>query len=192
MSKQSGQCVRERATTTMKMYLHALIVLLAASSDAFTISAPSQRRQSNSAAIFMTSTTTTEADPLGLPAELRKITDAFNQVGDDSMRHKQLLYMADQLPKISPEKCTPENKVPGCLSTVFVDGTARWDDEKQEYVIDYVGECDGLLTKGLVALLARYVFHFILSFLRPCSLSLIPHSCTVEDCRGRQRKRSNQ
>ena len=99
--------------------------------------------------------TETEVDPLGLPAELRKITDAFSKVNDDSLRHKQLLYMANNLPIIAGEKCTPENKVPGCLSTVYVDGSATWSDEKQDYVIDYVGECDGLLTKGLVALLVR-------------------------------------
>mmetsp|Transcript_17592 Transcript_17592/g.25413 ORF Transcript_17592/g.25413 Transcript_17592/m.25413 type:complete len:327 (+) Transcript_17592:17-997(+) len=104
---------------------------------------------------WMSTEEQTETDPLGLPPELRKITNAFARVDDHTLRHKQLLYMANQLPIISPEKCTPENKVPGCLSTVFVDGTATWSDEKQGYVIDYVGECDGLLTKGLVALLVR-------------------------------------
>jgi hypothetical protein len=90
-----------------------------------------------------------------LPLELAKITDAFKSVGDDSLRHKQLLYMANQLPRIAPEKMIPENKVPGCLSTVYIDGSARWSEAKDDYVIDYVGESDGLLTKGLVALLVR-------------------------------------
>jgi sulfur transfer protein SufE len=49
------------------------------------------------------------------------------------------------------------NKVPGCLSTVYVDGTATYSNETQDYVVDFVGESDGLLTKGLVALLVRYV-----------------------------------
>lgn len=101
------------------------------------------------------SATKEEEDPLGLPTELRKITDAFAFVGDDQLRHKQLLYMANQMPAIDPSGCTPENKVPGCLSTVFVDGSAEWSDEKEGYVINYVGESDGLLTKGLVALLIR-------------------------------------
>ena len=93
--------------------------------------------------------------------ELDKITDAFKSVGDDSLRHKQLLYMANQLPRIAPEKMIPENKVPGCLSTVYIDGSARWSEAKDDYVIDYVGESDGLLTKGLVALLVRYVLEGI-------------------------------
>ena len=95
----------------------------------------------------------TETDRL--PPELAKITVAFKSVGDDSLRHKQLLYMANQLPLIAPEKMIPENKVPGCLSTVYIDGSARWSEEKGDYLIDYVGESDGLLTKGLVALLVR-------------------------------------
>ena len=90
-----------------------------------------------------------------LPPELAKITEAFKSVGDDSLRHKQLLYMANQLPLIAPDKMIPENKVPGCLSTVYIDGSARWSEEKGDFLIDYVGESDGLLTKGLVALLVR-------------------------------------
>jgi Fe-S metabolism associated domain len=90
-----------------------------------------------------------------LPLELSKLTNAFRSVGDDSLRHKQLLYMAGQLPKMDPKKMVPENKVPGCLSTVYIDGSTRWDEEKGDYVIDFVGDSDGLLTKGLVALLVR-------------------------------------
>uniref|UniRef100_A0A7S1GMQ2 Fe-S metabolism associated domain-containing protein n=1 Tax=Cyclophora tenuis TaxID=216820 RepID=A0A7S1GMQ2_CYCTE len=94
-------------------------------------------------------------DPLGLPEELRTITDAFALVGDDQKRHKQLLFMANQLPAMDPSGFLPENKVPGCLSTVFIDGTATWNEDKENYIIDFVGESDGLLTKGLVALLVR-------------------------------------
>jgi sulfur transfer protein SufE len=90
-----------------------------------------------------------------LPHELSKLTNAFRSVGDDSLRHKQLLYMAGQLPKMDPKKMIPENKVPGCLSTVYIDGSTRWDEDKGDYVIDFVGDSDGLLTKGLVALLVR-------------------------------------
>ena len=95
------------------------------------------------------------ADPLGLPEELRKITDAFASVDDDSLRHKQLLYMANQLEPLDPSKAVDTNKVPGCLSTVYVDGKALLDQESGEYVIEFVGDSDGLLTKGLVALLIR-------------------------------------
>eukprot|EP00521_Asterionellopsis_glacialis_P012441 CAMPEP_0195294518 /NCGR_PEP_ID=MMETSP0707-20130614/15234_1 /TAXON_ID=33640 /ORGANISM="Asterionellopsis glacialis, Strain CCMP134" /LENGTH=329 /DNA_ID=CAMNT_0040355513 /DNA_START=44 /DNA_END=1033 /DNA_ORIENTATION=+ len=98
-----------------------------------------------------------DEDPLGLTPELRKITNAFEMIGDDKLRYKQLLYMAGQLPALEhpAETMIPSNKVPGCLSTVYVDGTATFDTEKDAFTIDFVGDSDGLLTKGLVALLVR-------------------------------------
>ncbi len=62
--------------------------------------------------------------------------------------------MANQLKPMDPSLMIPENKVPGCLSTVYVECFPRKDDDGQT-VLDYVGESDGLLTKGLVALLVR-------------------------------------
>lgn len=99
--------------------------------------------------------TETDADPLGLTPELRKITDAFASIPDEKMRYKQLLFMANQLPPVDDAVRIPENKVPGCLSTVHVDCTAEMDEERGEQVVQYVGDSDGLLTKGLVALLVR-------------------------------------
>jgi hypothetical protein len=137
--------------------LTALVLLVDQSATAFSPIAASQHQSTTR--LFASTEESTSTDSLNLPAELRKITDAFANVGNDSLRHKQLLYMANLLPVISQDKMIPENKVPGCLSTVFVDGTATWSDEKEDYVIDFVGESDGLLTKGLVALLVRYVFY---------------------------------
>jgi sulfur transfer protein SufE/stress-induced morphogen len=106
------------------------------------------------------STTTTNSNAIlqSLTPELLKMTLAFRDIGDDKLRYKQLLYMAThQLPPLQhPEQVMiAANKVPGCLSTVYVDGTATYSKEKQDYVVDFVGESDGLLTKGLVALLVR-------------------------------------
>jgi sulfur transfer protein SufE/stress-induced morphogen len=86
---------------------------------------------------------------LNLTPELLKVTNAFESIGDDKLRYKQLLYMANQLKPIDPALQTPENKVPGCLSTVHIHATLV--DE----LVEYAGESDGLLTKGLVALLIR-------------------------------------
>jgi len=83
------------------------------------------------------------------------MTDAFASIPDEKMRYKQLLFMANQLPAISPDAMVPENKVPGCLSTVYVDAVMERDEERGEDVVKFLGESDGLLTKGLVALLVR-------------------------------------
>jgi sulfur transfer protein SufE/stress-induced morphogen len=92
-------------------------------------------------------------DPLGLTRELRKLTDAFESIGDDKLRYKQLLYMAGQLAPMDDALKTMENKVPGCLSTVHVHATL--DSTTEPSTIRYSGDSDGLLTKGLVALLVR-------------------------------------
>ena len=67
--------------------------------------------------------------------------------------------MAGQLKPLDPSLAIPENKVPGCLSTVYVHCTpeTKVDEEtgKKTVVLNYVGDSDGLLTKGLVALLIR-------------------------------------
>jgi sulfur transfer protein SufE/stress-induced morphogen len=90
---------------------------------------------------------------LGLTVELQKLTDAFHSIGDDKLRYKQLLFMANQLKPMDKSSQIPENKVRGCLSTVYIDGTTEVKDGK--VLINFVGDSDGLLTKGLVALLVR-------------------------------------
>jgi len=95
---------------------------------------------------------------LGMTPELKKVTDAFASIQQEQVRYKQLLYMAQTTKEANslPESSKISgNKVPGCLSTVFVDGTAEYDNEIGDYVINFLGDSDGLMTKGLVALLVR-------------------------------------
>lgn len=100
-----------------------------------------------------------DVEKLGLTPQLATMTKAFASIPDEKLRYKQLLYMANQLKPIDPSLMVAENKVPGCLSTVFVDCEAetKMNEETgvEETVLNYVGESDGLLTKGLVALLVR-------------------------------------
>ncbi|KAL7574150.1 hypothetical protein ACA910_014830 [Epithemia clementina (nom. ined.)] len=100
-----------------------------------------------------------DQDDLGLTPELQKMTTAFQTIGDDKLRYKQLLYMANQLAPLDDQFKIPQYKVIGCLSNVYITATARSnqngnvDDEPP--LIDFAGDSDGLLTKGLVALLVR-------------------------------------
>ena len=82
------------------------------------------------------------------------MTSAFSNIPDEKTRHKQLLYMASKLPDVDDTVRVPENKVPGCLSTVHVDCVLEKNDNN-ENVVRYFGDSDGLLTKGLLALLIR-------------------------------------
>ena len=85
---------------------------------------------------------------LGLTPILEKYCVGLRGVKDDKLRYQQLMFLAS--------KCTPmvealkvdTNKVPGCLSTVHVHATLGEDGK-----IDFVGDSDGQLTKGLVAML---------------------------------------
>jgi sulfur transfer protein SufE/stress-induced morphogen len=99
------------------------------------------------------SSTEIDIDTLGLTPELRMMTEAFSSIPDEKTRHKQLLYMASKLADVGDDVRVPENKVPGCLSTVHVDCTA--EEKEGEVVVNYVGDSDGLLTKGLLAMLIR-------------------------------------
>lgn len=111
--------------------------------------------------VASTTTTTRESDnknnnnenDLGLTSELEKITKAFQAIGDDKLRYKQLLYMAGQLKPMNQEAMIPENKVIGCMSSVYVDARIVIDDDNR--IIEFSGDSDGVLTKGLVALLVR-------------------------------------
>lgn len=95
-----------------------------------------------------------------LTPQLRKMTQAFASIADEKTRYKQLLYMANQLPRMDPSRFVPENKVPGCLSTVYVDCESSVDEVSPDNpvprtVINFMGDSDGLLTKGLVAFLVK-------------------------------------
>ena len=94
----------------------------------------------------------------GMTPELKKVTNAFAIIQEEQTRYKQLLYMAQSTKEANnlPESSKIlENKVPGCLSTVYVDGSAIYNKDMDDYVINFLGDSDGLMTKGLVALLVR-------------------------------------
>ena len=85
-----------------------------------------------------------------LPPALSKIVSGLKSLPDDKYRYKQLLFWAGSAPAMDAKLQTPENKVPGCLSTVYV--SARLEDDG---TVIYEGDSDAQLTKGLVALLVK-------------------------------------
>jgi len=82
-----------------------------------------------------------------LPPALAKIVQRFQRASDPKRRYEQLIWYGQKLPSFPESGKIPENKVPGCVSQVFV--IASLDDEK----VTFQGDSDSQLTKGLVALL---------------------------------------
>ncbi|CAM9710345.1 unnamed protein product [Chrysoparadoxa australica] len=90
-----------------------------------------------------------EIAALGLTPELERLVKAFRSMPDDKMRYKQLLFMAAQGKELEEADKTTANKVQGCLSTVYV--VADYENG----VVNFRGDSDAQLTKGLVNILIR-------------------------------------
>lgn len=92
-----------------------------------------------------------------LPAPLQRIVSAFQAVPDPMARYKQLLFYAAKLPGLPEDLRTPENKVEGCVSQVWVVPELRTeaggDSEGGRAVVYWRADSDSQLTKGLAALL---------------------------------------
>ncbi|MEO1432754.1 MAG: SufE family protein [Cyanobacteria bacterium J06633_8] len=82
-----------------------------------------------------------------LPPALAKIVKRFQRATEPKRRYEQLIWYGQKLPEFPDSEKTSENKVPGCVSQVFV--TASLNDNK----ITFQGDSDSQLTKGLLALL---------------------------------------
>lgn len=81
------------------------------------------------------------------PAQLNKIVQRFARINDPKRRYEQLLWYAKKLEALPPERKVAENKVPGCVSQVYI--TASVEDDK----VSFQGDSDAQITKGLLAML---------------------------------------
>jgi cysteine desulfuration protein SufE len=82
-----------------------------------------------------------------LPPNLNRIVERFKRRSDPKQRYRQLLGYANKLAAMPEEGKILDNKVPGCVSQVYI--TADLEDGK----VTYQGDSDAQLVKGLVALL---------------------------------------
>jgi cysteine desulfuration protein SufE len=82
-----------------------------------------------------------------LPPALDKIVKRLQQSTDPKRRYEYLLWLAKRLPELPESAKIPDNKVPGCVSQVYVTATLEGNG------VAYQGDSDAQLTKGLVGLL---------------------------------------
>lgn len=106
------------------------------------------RRTRRCGAVRHCAQASSEAAP-ALPAALRKIVGAFQMVPDPMQRYKQLLFYASRLKPLPAELQTPENKVQGCVSQVWLAVQLRAG------AVQLQADSDSQLTKGLAALLVE-------------------------------------
>lgn len=84
-----------------------------------------------------------------LPTSLARIVQRFQRLSQPKQRYEQLLWFAKRLEEFPESDKVPENKVPGCVSQVYI--TAQLEDGK----VQFQGDSDSQLVKGLVALLVE-------------------------------------
>jgi cysteine desulfuration protein SufE len=84
-----------------------------------------------------------------LPPNLAKIVQRFQRASEPKRRYEQLIWYGQKLATLPESDKIPENKVPGCVSQVYI--TAK----EQEGKVVFHGDSDSQLTKGLVGLLVE-------------------------------------
>jgi cysteine desulfuration protein SufE len=84
-----------------------------------------------------------------LPESLDRIVKRFQRLADPKQRYEQLILYGQKLQNFPPEHKVAENKVPGCVSQVYV-----MADLNPEGGVIFNGDSDALISKGFVGLLA--------------------------------------
>ena len=80
------------------------------------------------------------------------LKDDFEFIDDWEERYKYVIELGKNMPALSPENQTENNKVHGCVSQVWLQ-TSFGTNEKGEKTLQFLGESDALIVRGLVAVL---------------------------------------
>jgi len=84
--------------------------------------------------------------------DLDDIVEIFELLGDWDQRYQYLTELGEKLPAMPAALKTEANKVKGCMSQVWV---SAWRDEAQPQLINYYGDCDTSIIKGVLAVLIQ-------------------------------------
>lgn len=90
-------------------------------------------------------------------AEIQDIIDTFDLLGDWDQRYQYLVELGERLPPMDPADKIDANRVMECMSTVHV--VAKPGDPAADTAgdtrLDFSGDCDTAIIKGVVALLVE-------------------------------------
>ncbi len=82
-----------------------------------------------------------------LPPKLEQIVQKFQRINEPKRRYEYLLWFAKRVPPLPDMDKTSENRVPGCVSQVYLSASL------QDGNIFYRGDADAQIPKGLVGFL---------------------------------------
>ncbi len=85
---------------------------------------------------------------------LDDIVDTFELLGDWEQRYQYLTELGEKLPVMPESLKTDKNKVKGCMSQVWV---SAYTDEQDAALIQYHGDCDTSIIRGVLAVLIQLV-----------------------------------
>ncbi len=92
---------------------------------------------------------------MSIPQAFQDIADNLSFLDDWEDRYRYLIELGQALPKLDPAEKSPENKVHGCVSQVWL--VAETGSADGQPLLRYRGESDAMIVQGLVAvLLALY------------------------------------
>ncbi len=83
-----------------------------------------------------------------LPESVVKTIARLQKLTDDKQRYEQLIHYGKKVPPLPRERCTEANRVPGCVSKVYIEAQLAPDG-----TVIYAGEADALIAKGFVGFL---------------------------------------
>jgi cysteine desulfuration protein SufE len=81
---------------------------------------------------------------------VQNLIDDFELLDDWEERYRHVIELGRALPELPGSARTPANKVMGCASQVWID--AHPGTRNGKTVIDYMGDSDALIVKGLIAI----------------------------------------
>lgn len=88
---------------------------------------------------------------MSTPAAFLAIQDNLNLLDDWEDRYRYLIELGQGLPDLAASERTPENKVRGCMSQVWL--VSGSEDRDGQTVMTFRGDSDAMIVKGLVAVL---------------------------------------
>jgi cysteine desulfuration protein SufE len=87
---------------------------------------------------------------VGRMDELQTLYNDFELLDDWEERYRHVIELGRALPPLPDRARTPANKVMGCASQVWIESEPH--ERSGRTVIDFMGDSDALIVKGLIAI----------------------------------------